>query len=141
MPKPLPEPEPDTAAATTPPEQSAFKSRSGAQRLWRAAGYSWAGLRAAVRYEAAFRQELAVGVPALVLAWWLAPTPLQALLLSATVLLVWVVELLNSAVEALADALSLREHPMIGRAKDMGSAAVMISLLLALLTWAVVLWP
>jgi diacylglycerol kinase (ATP) len=94
-----------------------------------------------VRYEAAFRQELAVGVPALVLAWWLAPTPLQALLLSATVLLVWVVELLNSAVEALADALSLREHPMIGRAKDMGSAAVMISLLLALLTWAVVLWP
>jgi len=118
-----------------------FKSRSGWQRIWRAAGYSCAGLRAAVRHEAAFRQELAVGVPALVLAWWLAPTPLLALLLCASVLLVLVVELLNSALEALADAVSLQAHPLIGRAKDMGSAAVMLSLIGAVLTWAVVLWP
>jgi diacylglycerol kinase (ATP) len=109
--------------------------------VWRAAGYSWAGLRAAVHHEAAFRQELALGLPALGLAWWLAPTPLLALLLSATVVGVWVAELLNSAIEALADAVSVQDHPLLGRAKDMGSAAVMLSLGLALLTWAVVFWP
>jgi diacylglycerol kinase (ATP) len=65
----------------------------------------------------------------------------QALLLVASVALVWVVELLNSAIEALADALSLQPHPLIGRAKDMGSAAVMISLLGVPLCWAVVFWP
>jgi diacylglycerol kinase (ATP) len=138
------QPSPAQPAAPTPAtglEPCAYKSRSGWQRVWRAAGYSWAGLRAAVRHEAAFRQELAIGLPALVLAWWLAPTPLLALLLSATVVGVWVVELLNSGLEALADAVSVQNHPLIGRAKDMGSAAVMLSLCLAVATWLVVLWP
>lgn len=120
---------------------SAFKSRSGWARIVRAAGYSWAGLRAAVRHEAAFRQELALGLPALVLAWWLAPGRWQALALTASVLLVWVVELLNSAIEALADAVSVQAHPLLGRAKDLGSAAVMLSLGGAVLTWGVVFWP
>lgn len=133
--------QPPTSDLNTPVATSAFKSRPGWQRVWRAGGYSWAGLRAAVQHEAAFRQELSLGLPALALAWWLAPTPLLALLLSASVLLVWVVELLNSALETLADAVSLQAHPLIGRAKDMGSAAVFISLLGAVLTWAVVLWP
>ena len=61
--------------------------------------------------------------------------------MSAAILLVFVVELLNSAVEALADAVSVEHHPLLGRAKDLGSAAVMVALALAVLTWVVALWP
>lgn len=120
---------------------SAFKSRGGLQRIWRALGYSWAGLRVAVRHEAAFRQELLLGLPLIVLALWAAPSRWQALLLVCSVVWVWIVELLNSALEALADAVSLQHHPLLGRAKDLGSAAVMLSLCLSGLTWAVVFWP
>ena len=120
---------------------SPFKSTSGWRRVLAAAGYSWAGLKAAVRHEAAFRQELALGIPLVALAWWLAPGRWQALALTASVVLVWIVELLNSSIEALADAVSREAHPLIGRAKDLGSAAVMGSLLLCGLTWAVVFWP
>jgi len=126
---------------TDSPVDSPFKSRGGLQRIWRAAGYSWAGVRAAVRHEAAFRQELVLGLPLLVLAWVLAPTRWQALALSASVVLVWVVELLNSAIEAVADALSPQHNPLLGRAKDMGSAAVMLALALCVATWVVVFWP
>lgn len=125
----------------TPQPSSSFKSRGGLQRVWRAAGYSWAGLRAALRHEAAFRQELALGLPLLVLAWVLAPTRWQALALSASIVVVWIVELLNSAIEALADAVSPESHPLLGRAKDLGSAAVFLSLALSVATWAVVFWP
>lgn len=120
---------------------SAFKSSGGLRRVFNAARFSLAGLRAAIRYEAAFRQELLVGVPLLLAVPWLAPGRLEGLLMAASVLLVWVVELLNSALEALADAVSLAEHPLIGRAKDIGSAAVMLCLLLVALVWGVVLWP
>ena len=122
------------------PPTSAFKSRPGLARILAAARYSWQGLRAAWRHEAAFRQEVALGAPLLVLAWWGAPTPLQALALSATVVLVWIVELLNSALEALADAVALEPHPLLGRAKDLGSAAVFFSLALCGLSYAVVFW-
>jgi diacylglycerol kinase (ATP) len=118
---------------------SEFKSRGGLARIWHAMGYSRAGLVAAFRHEAAFRQELAVGVPLVIAAWWLAPTPLEALALVAVIVLVWVVELLNSAIEALADHVSEDRHPMLGRAKDLGSAAVMLCITLAVLTWALVL--
>ncbi|MDH5338627.1 MAG: diacylglycerol kinase [Rubrivivax sp.] len=123
------------------PGDSAFKSRGGLGRVWRALGYSMAGLRAALRHEAAFRQELALGLPLMGLAPWVAPGRWAALAMIASILLVLVVELLNSAVEALADAVSPEPHPMLGRAKDLGSAAVMLSLLLAAATWAVALWP
>ena len=123
------------------PPSSPYKSRPGWRRIVAAAGYSWAGLRAAVRHESAFRQELALGVPMVALAWWLAPGRWQALALTASIVLVWIVELLNSAVEALADSISVEHHPLIGRAKDLGSAAVMASLVLAGLTWIVVFWP
>lgn len=123
------------------PPSSPYKSRPGWRRIVAAAGYSWAGLRAAVRHESAFRQELALGVPMVALAWWLAPGRWQALALTASIVLVWIVELLNSAVEALADSISVEHHPLIGRAKDLGSAAVMGSLVLAGLTWLVVFWP
>jgi diacylglycerol kinase (ATP) len=118
---------------------SEFKSRGGLARIWHAVGYSRAGLVAAFRHEAAFRQELAIGVPLVIAAWWLAATPLEALALVAVIVLVWVVELLNSAVEALADHVSVDRHPMLGRAKDLGSAAVMLCITLAVATWAIVL--
>jgi diacylglycerol kinase (ATP) len=121
----------------TPP--SPYKSHGGLQRIAGAARYSWAGLRAAFRHEAAFRQELALGVPMCVAAWFVAATPWQAVLLVAVVVLVWIVELLNSALEAVADAVSVEHHPLLGRAKDMGSAAVMLALLLALLIWGAVI--
>ncbi len=125
-----------------PPEDtSAFKSRGGVRRVWNAITYSFAGLRAAVRHEAAFRQELALGLPLLLLVPWLAPGRWQALLMAGSIVAVWVVELMNSAVEALADTVSLERHPMLGRAKDLGSAAVMLSLVFAAVVWAVCLWP
>lgn len=118
-----------------------YKSGPGLGRIWRACGYSLAGLRAAWRHEAAFRQELVAGLPLMAVAPWLAPTRLQALLLCLVVVAVWVVELLNSALEAVADAVSVEEHALIKRAKDIGSAAVMVTLGAAGLVWAVVLWP
>lgn len=120
---------------------SVFKSTGGLRRLLNATRFSLAGLRAAVRHEASFRQELLVGIPLLLAVPWLAPGRLEGLLMAGSVLLVWVVELLNSALEAVADAVSLSQHPLIGRAKDIGSAAVMLSLLLAGVVWAVLLWP
>jgi len=135
MPSPTPSDSPTTGA------DSAFKSKPGLGRIWRAFTYSRAGLRAAVRHEAAFRQELALGLPALLAAPFLAPGRWQLLAMVGVVLLVWIVELLNSALEAVCDAVSVEHHPLLGRAKDLGSAAVMFTLGLAVLTWAIVLWP
>lgn len=118
-----------------------FKSQGGVWRMWRALCYSLAGLRAAWKHEAAFRQELRIGVPLIIFALWAAPGRWQALALVGSVLLVWIVELVNSAIEAVADAVSPQAHPLICRAKDMGSAAVMGSLALATMTWAVAFWP
>ncbi|HLL09505.1 MAG TPA: diacylglycerol kinase [Rubrivivax sp.] len=120
---------------------SAFKSTRGLRRILNAIGFSLAGLRAAIRHEASFRQELVVGIPLLVAVPWLAPGPLEGVLLAGSVLLVWVAELFNSALEALADAVSTQHHPLIGRAKDIGSAAVMLCVVLAGLVWGVLLWP
>ena len=131
---------PQPAESRAQPE-SAFKSRGGLIRVRHAFTYSAAGLRAALRHEAAFRQELALGLPLIALAVWLAPGRWQALVMVGSVVLVWVVELLNSAIEALADAISVDRHPLLGRAKDLGSAAVMFSLLLVVLSWGVALWP
>lgn len=120
---------------------SSFKSRGGLRRVWNAMSYSMAGLRAAVRHEAAFRQELALGVPLLLLVPFVAPGRWQGLLLAGSVVAVWIVELLNSAIEALADAVTVERNPLLGRAKDLGSAAVMLSLFFAAAVWAVLLWP
>lgn len=131
---------PSPLSAPASPPVTPYKSRGGLGRIARAASYSWAGLRAAVRHEAAFRQELALGVPMVLAAGFVAPTLLQAVALVAVVLLVWIVELLNSALEAVADAVDPDHHPLLGRAKDLGSAAVMLSLLLAVATWAAVIF-
>lgn len=120
---------------------SSFKSRGGLRRVLNAFGYSLAGWRAAVRHEAAFRQELALGLPLIALALFIAPGRWSALAMIGSIALVWMVELLNSALEALADAVSVEHHPLLGRSKDMGSAAVTLSLALAVATWVVALWP
>lgn len=130
-----------SGAARASGTTSAFKSRPGLARLANAARYSLAGLKAAYQHEAAFRQELAVAVPALLLAPFLAPGRWQLAVMVLAVLAVLVVELLNSAIEALADAVSVEQHPLLGRAKDLGSAAVSISLVMAVGAWVIALWP
>ena len=133
-----PQPSPPEPGA---PAESAFKSRGGLARVWRATTYSWAGLRAALRHEAAFRQELAFALPLLLALPWIAPGPWQGLLMAGSLVAVLVVELLNSAIEALADAQSVEHHELLGRAKDLGSAAVMLTLIFAGAVWLVLLWP
>lgn len=116
-----------------------MKGKTGIARLIAATGYSWQGLRATFRGEAAFRQELAAAIVLVPLALWLDVSRAERALLLASVLLVLIVELLNSALEALVDRISDEQHPLAGRAKDMGSAAVMLSLVTVAVVWAVIL--
>lgn len=120
---------------------SSFKSRGGFKRIAAASSYSMKGIAAAWRHEASFRQEVVAGGLLVPVAVWLAQSLQQALALIGAIVFVWLVELLNSAIETLADAVSLERHPLIGRAKDLGSAAVLLSLLLAAGVWLAVLWP
>jgi diacylglycerol kinase (ATP) len=113
---------------------------AGFGRLMRATGYSLAGLRSCLRHEAAFRQELALSVVATPIALWLGKSGAERALLIGSILLVLIVELLNTAVEAVVDRVSAESHVLSGRAKDLGSAAVMLALLNALVVWLLVLW-
>lgn len=118
-----------------------FKNGRGLRRLANALGYSWAGLRHALRHETAIRQELialAVLVPATVL---LPVATLERLLLVLSMMLVLLTEFLNSAIEAAIDRISLERHPLSGQAKDLGSAAVCIALLMSATCWAVIAGP
>jgi diacylglycerol kinase (ATP) len=118
---------------------SPFKGKTGLQRVLNAVGYSWAGLGAAFKHEDAFRQEVFLSLLLIPLALYLGDTGIARALMIAAVLAVLVVELLNSAVEAAVDRISLEHHQLIKRAKDMGSAAVMISLVNVVVVWALVL--
>ena len=112
----------------------------GWRRLIGAARYSWQGLRAAWRSEAAFRQEIWALVGLVPLAGWLAQSVLQFVLLVGVWLWVMVVELLNSAIETVVDRIDPDYHPMAGRAKDMGSAAVLASIVIATMVWIAMIW-
>lgn len=116
------------------------KGRTGLSRIVHATGYSAQGLSAAVRHESAFRQELLLALVMLPAALWLARSWVEGVLLVGTVLLVLVVELLNSGIEAVVDRVSYEHHDLSKRAKDYGSAAVLISLLLCGGTWGSLLW-
>ena len=105
-----------------------------------ALGYSLRGLRAALRYEEAFRIELLVAALMLPLAFWIGQSPLDYALLIGSLLLVLIVELINSAIEAVVDRVGVEHHELSGRAKDIGSAAVFIALLNAGLVWSMLLW-
>ena len=102
--------------------------------------YSMKGLKTAFRHEAAFRQELLLTIVLIPLALWVSRNPLEAVLLIGVLVFVLIVELLNSALETLADSITIEHHPLIERAKDLGSAAVLLSIGLAVLVWAGVIW-
>lgn len=116
-----------------------LQSMTDIGRVARAGSYSVSGLRAAVRKEAAFRQEIVLFVIFAPLALWLGRSGVERSLLLGTLVLVLVVELLNSAIEATVDRISKKHHKLSGRAKDMGSAAVYLSLLLVIAVWGLVL--
>jgi diacylglycerol kinase (ATP) len=118
--------------------ESPFKGKTGIRRLINAAGYSLAGLLAAIRNEDAFRQELALAIVLIPLGLWFGPGGVAKAALVASVLLVLIVELLNSAVEAAVDHTSLDRHPLARRAKDIGSAAVLVALMNVLATWTLI---
>lgn len=114
---------------------------TGFTRIIKAAGYSWKGIRAAWINEAAFRQEAVAVILAIAIACWLDVDAITRVLLIGSVALVMIVEILNSAIEAVVDRIGTDFHELSGRAKDMGSAAVLMSILLALATWGMLLWP
>jgi diacylglycerol kinase (ATP) len=119
--------------------ESPYKGKTGLQRLWNAFGYSLAGFRAAYKHEDAFRQEVLLAVLMIPLALWLPASHIGKALMIGSVLLVIVVELLNSAIEAAVDRISLENHDLAKRAKDIGSAAVLVSLINVLVVWGLVL--
>ncbi|MCE7901346.1 MAG: diacylglycerol kinase [Gammaproteobacteria bacterium PRO9] len=116
------------------------QKKRGLPRLRAAFGYSMAGFVAAWRGEEAFRQEVLLAIVLLPLAFWLGQSPLERLVLVGSWLVVMIVEILNSAIEATVDRISEEHHPLAGRAKDLASAAVFLALVLALLSWATVAW-
>jgi len=111
----------------------------GVDRILRAARASWLGFVGAYREEAAFRQELALALIVIPLGLWLGHTGVERALLVAPMLLVLVVELLNSAIEATVDRIGLERHVLAGLAKDIGSAAVLMSFILLVAVWLLVL--
>lgn len=118
-----------------------FKGKKGLTRLWNALGYSRDGIAAAWRYEAAFREEILLAAIAIPLAFYLGKNGVDRALLISSIILILIVEILNSAVEAVVDKASPEKHDLAKRAKDMGSAAVLLSLVNAAAIWACVLWP
>jgi len=119
--------------------ENSHKGRTGLRRLINATRYSLAGLAAALRHEDAFRQEVMLAAILVPTGAMLGRTGIERALLVGSVLLVLVVELLNSAIEAAVDRVSLEDHPLAKRAKDLGSAAVMLALLNVAAVWVLVL--
>jgi len=117
----------------------ANKEISELTKLIRALVYSWQGLKAAWN-ERAFKQELAILVVVLPLGWWLGEGPVERVLLIGSWLLVIIVELLNSAIEAAVDRIGAETHELSGRAKDMGSAAVLCAIILAAFVWGMLIF-
>ena len=116
-----------------------LKSLFDLGRIWRAAGYSAAGFRTALRNEVAFRQELALFIVLAPLGLWLGRDGVERSLLVGSLMLVLLVELLNSAIEAVVNRVGRDQHELSGQAKDIASAAVFVSLALVVLIWALVL--
>jgi len=118
---------------------SPFKGQTGLKRILNAAGYSMAGFSAAFRGEAAFRQLVLINVILVPLSFFCDVSRGERALMIAVCLLALIVELLNSAVEAVVDRVSLERHPLSKNAKDMGSAAQFVALTIITVTWAVIL--
>ena len=108
---------------------------SGLKRVVYAAGYSWKGFKSTWKHEAAFKQEVILFTLMAPLAFWIGDTASETVILIAVLLIVLVVELLNSAVESVVDRIGEDYHKLSGRAKDQGSAAVFLSFFIAILVW------
>ncbi len=117
----------------------ASQGTSGLTRLVKATQFSWKGLKAAFANEQAFRQEVYLSIVLVPLALYLGDNGLERALLISVVLLILVIELINSGIEAIVDRVSTDHHELSGRAKDIGSAAVLLSLINAAIVWALVL--
>lgn len=115
-------------------------NRTGIMRIYWATQYSFKGIKAAWQHEEAFRQEFSLMMVMIPAAFWLGTSTEQRLLLVGSCLLVVIVELINSAIEAAIDRISSDFHPLSGQAKDMGSAAVFFSLWFVVLCWGMIAW-
>ena len=120
--------------------ESPFKGKTGIKRLINAIGYSFSGFKAAFQNEDAFRQEVFLTIVLVPLAFYVANNSLEIVLLLFSTLLVPIVELLNSAIEATVDRISLEQHKLAKRAKDIGSAAVFLSLVNLFAVWLVIIF-
>jgi len=120
--------------------ESPFKGKTGIKRLINAIGYSFSGFKAAFQNEDAFRQEVFLTIVLVPLAFYIANNSLEIVLLLFSTLLVPIVELLNSAIEATVDRISLEQHKLAKRAKDIGSAAVFLSLFNLSAVWLVIIF-
>jgi len=114
--------------------------RTGISRIAHAFVYSMQGFRAAIKHEAAFRQELMLTVFLVPVAFWLTTEPVHLMAMLGSLLLVLIVEILNSAIEAVVDRTGEEPHKLSGRAKDMGSAAVFLALMNVVVMWGLVLY-
>lgn len=112
--------------------------KTGIARVIDAFGYSMKGFAASWKYEAAFRQEVTLGLLLIPVAFWLAQTHIELILLISSIFWVWMAELANSSVEAVVDRTGSERHELSGRAKDIGSALVFMSLVLLALVWGIV---
>ncbi|MBS1140915.1 MAG: diacylglycerol kinase [Proteobacteria bacterium] len=120
-------------------DAAAFKGKKGLTRLWNALGYSRDGLSAAWKNEAAFREEVLLAAITIPLAFYLGKSGIDRALMVGSIILILIVEILNSGLEAVVDKASPEKHELAKRAKDMGSAAVLLSLINAAAIWAFVL--
>lgn len=121
-------------------QESPFKGKTGLRRLINAFGYSMDGFKAAYKHEDAFRQEVLLSLVLIPLAFYLESEALHRILMVGSVLLVMIVELLNSAVEAVVDRVSIERHALAKRAKDIGSAAVLLALINLTVVWGLILF-
>ena len=119
--------------------ESPYKGKTGLKRIWNALSYSCDGLAAAFKHEDAFRQEIALACVLIPTALWLPLGTALKCLMIASVIAVLVVELLNSGIEAVTDRISLEDHTLAKRAKDLGSAAVLLSLINVVIVWTLAL--
>lgn len=116
------------------------ENKANFQHIVRAAGYSMRGLKSAYLHEAAFRQEIWTAAVLIPLGLFLGETAVEKILLIGTVFLVLIAELINSAVESVVDRIGPEFHELSGRAKDIGSAAVFMAMLLVIVTWSLIIF-
>ncbi len=119
--------------------RSPYKGTSGTQRIFNATRYSMAGFKTAFQNEAAFRQILLINLILIPLSFWMPVSRVEQTLMVAVCLLALIIELINSAIEAVVDRISMERHELSKNAKDMGSAAQFVALSLIALTWGIIL--